>query len=107
MQFRVLRLGLLQDRDVGVGVFPERDEVLICQLCFGGIAGESVGTGEAEMCKGLIQRDWVNSAMIQDFLELGCCPRTVTRLKVCLASHIGWKERRIVHIAKSEFITLR
>src|SRR5215471_12207631 len=26
---RVLRLGLLQDRDVGIGVFPEGQEVLI------------------------------------------------------------------------------
>src|SRR5437588_568501 len=68
---------------------------------------ESVGTGEAEMPKGVIQRDWGNSAMIQDLLELCCGPRTVTRLKVRLGSHIGRKERRIVHVAKSEFITLR
>jgi hypothetical protein len=27
LQLRVLRLGLLQDGDVGVGVFPEREEV--------------------------------------------------------------------------------
>ena len=29
LTFRVLCLGLLQDGDVGVGVFPEREEVLI------------------------------------------------------------------------------
>jgi hypothetical protein len=29
LQFRVLRLGLLRDGDVGVGVLPEREEVLI------------------------------------------------------------------------------
>jgi len=29
LQLRVLRLGLLQDGDVGVGVFPEREEILI------------------------------------------------------------------------------
>jgi len=29
LKFRVLRLGLLQDGDVGVGVFPEREGVLI------------------------------------------------------------------------------
>ena len=29
MQFRVLRLGLFQDGNVGVGVLPEGDEVLI------------------------------------------------------------------------------
>jgi len=29
LQLRVLRLGLLQDRDVGVGVLPKREEILI------------------------------------------------------------------------------
>ena len=29
MQLRVLRLGLLQDRDVGVGIFPEGEEVFV------------------------------------------------------------------------------
>ena len=29
LQLRVLRLGLLQDGDVGVGVFPEGEEVLM------------------------------------------------------------------------------
>ena len=29
LQLRVLRLGLLQDGDVGVGVFPEGEEILV------------------------------------------------------------------------------
>ena len=29
LQLRILRLGLLQDGDVGVGVFPEGEEVLV------------------------------------------------------------------------------
>ena len=29
LQLRVLRLGLLKDGDVGVGVFPEGEEVLV------------------------------------------------------------------------------
>src|SRR6202022_1791480 len=29
LQLRILRLGFLQDGDVGVGVFPEREEVLV------------------------------------------------------------------------------
>jgi hypothetical protein len=35
LQLRVLCLGLLQDRDVGVGVFPEGEEVLVSVLRFG------------------------------------------------------------------------
>ena len=29
LQLRILRLGLLQDGDVGVGVFPEREEIFV------------------------------------------------------------------------------
>jgi len=34
-QLCVLRLGFLQDGDVGVGVFPEREEILIGGVGFG------------------------------------------------------------------------
>ena len=30
LQLRVLRLGLFQDGNVGVGVFPEGEEILVC-----------------------------------------------------------------------------
>ena len=46
LQLRVLRLGLLQDGDVGVGVFPEREEVLIFGAGRGGITRHRVGAGE-------------------------------------------------------------
>ena len=35
LQLRVLGLGLLQDGDVGVGVFPEGEEILVCSFRFG------------------------------------------------------------------------
>jgi hypothetical protein len=37
-QPRVLGLGLLQDGDFGVRVFPESKEILICRLGFDGVA---------------------------------------------------------------------
>jgi hypothetical protein len=46
LQLRVLRLGFLQYGDVGVGVFPEGEEVLVGSFRFGGVAGEGVGTGQ-------------------------------------------------------------
>src|ERR1022692_444280 len=49
LQLRVLCLGLLQDGYVGVGVFPEREEILICRLGFGGVALQGVGATELEM----------------------------------------------------------
>jgi hypothetical protein len=49
LQLRVLRLGFLQDGDVGVGVFPERKKVLVGGAGVGVIAlWESVGAGETE-----------------------------------------------------------
>ncbi len=36
LQLCVFCLGLLQDGDVGVGVFPEREEILECTAGFGG-----------------------------------------------------------------------
>src|SRR4029077_13214141 len=47
LQFRVFRLGFFQDGDVGVGVFPKGEEVLIGGAGLGGVAGKSVGAGEA------------------------------------------------------------
>jgi hypothetical protein len=36
-------------RDVGVGVFPEGEEVLIGRLSFGGVAVHGVGSTELQM----------------------------------------------------------
>ena len=49
LQFRVLGFGLLQDGDVGVGVFPEREEILIGRLGFGGVALHCIGSAYLEM----------------------------------------------------------
>jgi hypothetical protein len=44
LQPGVFRLGLLEDWDVGVGVFPQSKEILIDGLGFGFIARQSVGS---------------------------------------------------------------
>ena len=44
LQLRVLRLGFLQDGDVGVGVFPEGEEVLIGSLGLPGVSRQSEGS---------------------------------------------------------------
>src|SRR5271167_3056187 len=70
LQLRVLGFGFFQDGDVGVGVFPEGEEVLICGAGFDGIARHCVGAGKGEMCQysnGFIEH---SSAMVEDFLEL-------------------------------------
>ena len=41
LQPGVFRLGLLKDRDIGVGVFPESEEILVGSLGFGLISRQS------------------------------------------------------------------
>ena len=48
LQLSVLSFGLLVDGDVGVGVFPEGEEVLICSFCLRGIALHGISAGELQ-----------------------------------------------------------
>lgn len=69
-QLRVLCFGFLEDGDIGVGVFPERLEILICRLGVGGVALHDIGPTELEMrqcADGFVEH---NPAMVEDFLEL-------------------------------------
>lgn len=52
MQLCVLRLGLLQDGDVGIGILPQRKEVLIHTLTprFGRVTGRPVGAADLKKC---------------------------------------------------------
>ena|SRR6516164_2660910 len=38
LQLRILRLGLLQDGDVAIGVLPQREEIVVGGAGFGGVA---------------------------------------------------------------------
>ena len=49
LQLRVLGLGLLQDGDVGVGVFPEGEEILIGGFGFGDVALHGIGATEVKV----------------------------------------------------------
>ena len=76
LQFRVLGLGLLQDGDVGVGVFPEGKEILICGPCLYIIAQELVPACLADIGK---RNKWVVrkvAVQISNMLKvLNCCLR--------------------------------
>ncbi len=47
-QLCVLHLGFLQDGDVGVGVFPAREEILIGRPGFGGVALHGVSACQSQ-----------------------------------------------------------
>ena len=70
IKLRVFRFRRDQDRNVCVGIFPWRQEILIGRLGLGGVALHGVSTSETEMrqyADGFIQN---NATMVDDFLKL-------------------------------------
>jgi hypothetical protein len=51
LQLRALGFGLLQNGDVGVGIFPEGEEVLVCGFGSGTITRHRIGATELKMCE--------------------------------------------------------
>jgi hypothetical protein len=48
VQLGIFRFGGDKDGDFGVGVFPEREEILICRLGLGGVTLHRVGSGQSQ-----------------------------------------------------------
>ena len=51
LQFGVLALGLLQDGDVGVGVFPEGEKIFVGDTCFAAVANHCISATELKTGK--------------------------------------------------------
>ncbi len=88
MQLRVLCLGLLQDRNVGVGVLPEGEEILICRLGFGRVALYGIRSTQLKMSQCADGIPDHNPGVIQNFLKLprGFC--ALARGQIRLATRI-------------------
>jgi hypothetical protein len=88
LQLRVLRIGLFQDRNVGVGVFPEGEEVLIGGFCFGGVALHGIRSTQLEMSQYADGIPDHYSEMIQNFLKFPGGLSALARGQVRLATRI-------------------
>src|SRR5215472_1178423 len=55
-----------EDGDVFVGVFPEREKILVGFLGFGAIAGERRGAREADVGERIVHVHAVHAGMIED-----------------------------------------
>lgn len=96
VQLCVLRRGLLQDGNTGIGVFPEDEEILISSLGFDGVAGECVAARETQVrqpADGIVYDD---AGMIENFLELGCCRPALAYREIRVASQIPTTKKRLV-----------
>src|ERR1700750_646461 len=68
LELRILCLGLLQQWNVGVGVFPNGEEILIGRFCLGLISRQRVRPTQVEMRKSSNGRVYHNPPMVVDFL---------------------------------------
>ena len=87
-QLRVFRLGLLEDRDVGVGVFPECEEILVGSLCLGLISRQSERSAELQVrqcADGIADHD---PAVIENLLEFRGGFGALVCGQIGLATHI-------------------
>src|SRR5438445_9483666 len=98
LEFRVLRLGLLQDGDVGIGVFPECEEIFVSgeRQDAGGIGIralrgsclQGVGTSHSQMRQRPRPAVPDDAAVIENFLKFGGGRVALARSQIGLAPHI-------------------
>ena len=90
LQLRVLRLGFFQDGDVGVGVFPEGEEILIGFSGFRRVASEHGAARQPQVGKrvelspiGVLPSTApIGALVIQDLFELSRCLSAFTQTQV-------------------------
>jgi hypothetical protein len=97
-QLRILSLGLPQDRDVWVGVFPQREEVFVCGECpdAGGIGIRALrgfqlqgfGTSQSEMRYRSCPAIPYNAAVVDNLLKLGG-GSALSVCQVCLTAYVS------------------
>src|SRR6516225_269289 len=69
LQLGVLRLGLLQDEDIGISVFPECKKILVGGSCLAPIPRECVGSAQLQVrqcADGIAEHD---PSVVDNFLE--------------------------------------
>ena len=92
LQLRVFRFRSDEDRNVRVGVFPEREEILIGRLGLGGVALHGVGTGQSQVrqcADGIIPH---HAGVVENLLELGGGSAALVRRQISLATQIDGVE---------------
>ena len=88
-QLSEFHLRLFQNRDIGVGIFPECKEVLIGGACFGRILLDSIGAGEVEMGQSTRCAVLHQAAVVEDLLELGGGRSALAVGQVSLATNVN------------------
>ena len=88
-EFGVFGLGGDEDGDVGVGLFPLGEEVLIGGTGFGSVALHGVSAGQAEMGKRARGAIPQQPAMVQYFLEFDGSGCSLLRAQLSLGADVN------------------
>ena len=102
MQFCVSCLGLLQNGDVGVRVFPECEEILVARPGLVGIPLQNVGLSQTLVSQGSEQRVQNDASIVENFLKFESCVLSLAAGEVSLAAKVGGP----VAIAPALLVTL-
>ena len=94
LKLRVLRFRSDEDGNVWVGVFPDREEILIRRFRLLGVALHCVGAAEAEMASAPIS-SLSTIQMVKDLLEFGGGFASLMRRQVSLAAHVNWIQMKL------------
>jgi hypothetical protein len=79
-KLRIFCLGRDEDGNVGVGVFPEREEILIRGARLSAVALQRVGAGKSQSHQCAPWKVHHHSAIIDEFLKFGSGPVTIDEL---------------------------
>jgi hypothetical protein len=69
LQFIGFGFGFAEDWDVGIGIFPQREEFLIGGAGLGVVAGEGFGARDADVRESAGQAILNEAAMVENLLE--------------------------------------
>src|SRR6266852_3226459 len=87
LQLRIFCFGLLKDGDVRVGIFPQREEVLIGGAGPGRIAFESVRTAEVEVGESTKGKIYDDPPMVNELLKFSRCLSALATPQKSLAAN--------------------
>src|SRR5260370_26910745 len=86
----VFGFGLLKNRDVGVGVLPERQEILVGSLRLGVVAKQSESSAQLQMGQSAHRIGANNAAVIENLLKFSRGFNPPMSGQIRLTAHIGW-----------------
>ena len=91
-QFGVFRPGLVDDWQVGVGIFPDRENILVSSVSFGRVAGVGENPSQLQARHRAYGVGHNDARVIQELLEFHRGFGFPLRFHISQPSHVGWME---------------